>query len=53
MKHFVMGLLIILAIIAVVVIIKRIGGHNDPTANPDSSSADITAGADGGDVLPQ
>lgn len=52
MKNFVIGLIVIIVVIAIVVIIKRIGGDNDPTLNPDSLS-DITAGASGGDLLPQ
>jgi hypothetical protein len=55
MKHFVIGLLVIIGIIAVIVIFKRIGGNDNPVPADSGSSttSDINTGEDEGDTLPQ
>lgn len=52
MKNFVIGLVVILAVIAIVVIVKRISGNDQILANPDSTS-EQNIGGENADVLPQ
>jgi hypothetical protein len=52
MKNFVVGLVVILAIIAIVVLVKRISGNDEILANPDSASEQNTS-TENADVLPQ